>query len=262
MPKLSTHQSSEFVKVLYLGDSGTGKTGSLVSLVEAGYELRVLDFDNGLDILAAFIKEQCPTRLDAVDFETRRDKYKGGPAGPIVDGAPKAFAESMRLLNKWPDGSIPAEWGPNTVFVIDSLTGTGRAAFEWAKGMNPMAKEPRQWYNSAQQAVDQLLSLITSEPFRCNVIVIAHVQLVEDKHTGAIRGYANSIGKALGPLIPTYFNNMILAHTVGVGKNAKRSITTVPTSLLDLKSSAPFKVEAELPLGTGLATLFKQLKGK
>jgi hypothetical protein len=261
MPKLSAHQSSDFVKVLYLGDSGTGKTGSLVSLVKAGYQLRVLDFDNGLDILAAYIKNECPDKLDAVDFETRRDKYKGGPVGPTLDGPARAFAEAMRLLNKWPDGTIPAEWGPNTVFVMDSLTGLGKAAFEWAKGMNPMAKEPRQWYHAAQQAVDQLLALLTSEPFRANVIVIAHVQIVTASD-GSVRGYANTIGKALGPFVPTYFNNMILAHTVGVGKQAKRSITTVPTSLLDLKSSAPFKVEAELPLGTGLATLFEQLKGK
>jgi hypothetical protein len=261
MPKLSAHQSSEFVKLLYLGDSGTGKTGSLVSLVKAGYKLRILDFDNGLDVLASYIKQECPDKIDNVDFETRRDKYKGGPVGPALDGPARAFAEAMRLLSKWSDDTVPAAWGPDTIFVMDSLTGLGKAAFEWAKGMNPMAKEPRQWYHSAQQGVDQVLSLLTSEPFRANVIIIAHVQLVKQPDD-SYRGYANTIGKALGPMVPTYFNNMILAHTVGVGKQAKRSITTVPTSLLDLKSSAPFKVEAELPLGTGLATLFEQLKGK
>jgi hypothetical protein len=260
MSKFSTHQSGKFVKLLYLGDSGTGKTGSLVSLVKAGYDLRILDLDNGLDVLRAYVNVECPDKIDNIDFETRRDKYKGGPVGPMLDGPAKAFIECLKLLNKWTDNTVPAEWGENTVFVIDSLTGIGKAAFEWAKGMNPMTKEPRQWYHTAQQAVDQLLALLTSEPFKANVIVIAHVQVVTQQD-GTVRGYANTIGKALGPMVPTYFNNMILAQSRGVGQGAKRTITTVPTALLDLKSSAPFKVEAELPLGTGLATLFEKLKG-
>ena len=53
MPKGSEHKSRKYVKLLYLGDSGTGKTGSLVSLVQAGYKLRVIDLDDGLDALTA-----------------------------------------------------------------------------------------------------------------------------------------------------------------------------------------------------------------
>ena len=50
MPNLSKHQSSEFTKLLLMGDSKSGKTGALASLVLAGYKLRILDFDNGLEI--------------------------------------------------------------------------------------------------------------------------------------------------------------------------------------------------------------------
>jgi hypothetical protein len=143
---------------------------------------------------------------------------------------------------------------------MDSLTGLGKAAFEWAKGMNPNAKDPRQWYFQAQQAMDNVLSLLTNENFKANVIIIAHVQF-QEQNDGTTRGYANAIGKAMGPMIPTYFNTMILARSSGMGKNAKRTISTVPTSMIDLKNPAPFKVDDELPLGTGLSTLFKQLKG-
>ena len=41
--KLSEHHASRFVKVLYIGDSGTGKTGSLTPLVGAGYNLENLE---------------------------------------------------------------------------------------------------------------------------------------------------------------------------------------------------------------------------
>lgn len=260
MPKLTEHHSGKFTKVLYLGDSGTGKTGSLVSLVAAGYKLHVVDYDNGLDVLKEFAKRDCPDKLSNVDYITLRDQYKAGPTGPMVAGVPKAMVNTIKYLTKWDDETVPAEWGADHILVLDSLTGLGKAAFEWAKGMNPGAKEPRQWYHTAQQAVDNVLSLLTSEAFHANVIVIAHVQFIEDKTTGSIRGYANTIGKALGPMVPTYFNTMILARTSGQGASVKRTISTVPTSMIDLKNPAPFKIDQELPLGTGLSTLFAKLK--
>ena len=260
MPKLSQHHSDDFVKLLYLGDSGTGKTGSLTSLVKDGYKLRILDLDNGLDVLRNFVMAECPDKIDNIDFETVRDQYKASPMGPIVAGAPKAFVDSLKLMNKWSDDSLPATWGGDTIFVMDSLSGLAKAAFEWSKGVNPGAKDPRQWYHAAQQAVEQVIALLTSATFKTNVIIIAHVQLIE-QNDGTMRGYANTIGKALGPTIPTYMNTMILARSRVVGQEAKRTIVTAPTSIIDLKNPAPFKVDKELPLGTGLSTIFKQLKG-
>lgn len=259
MPKLTDHHSGKFTKVLYLGDSGTGKTGSLTSLVADGYKLRILDFDNGLDVLKEYVMRDCPDKIGNVDYETQRDPYKAGPMGPVVAGLPKALVNSLKLLTKWTDDSVPSEWGPEYVFVMDSLTGLGKAAYEWAKAMNATAKDPRQWYHQAQQAVENVISLLTSEAFHANVIIIAHVQFVE-QNDGTMRGYANTIGKALGPMIPTYFNTMILARSSGAGANVKRTIATAPTSMIDLKNPAPFKLDQELPLGTGLSTIFNKLK--
>lgn len=259
MPTLDESISSQYVKILYIGDSGTGKTGSLESLVSAGYKLRILDLDNGLPILKSFIMKNCPDKIKNVEYETRRDKYKSTNSGPMVDGIPKAFVQSLSLMTKWTDGSVPAEWGQEYVFVIDSFTGISRAAFDWAQGMTPLAKDPRQWYKTAQDALRNVLSLLTNEAFKAHVIVIAHVELHEAPE-GGTKGYAKSIGQALGDEIPTYFNTMVLTARRGIGTNVKRSILTVPTALMDLKNPVPFKVDQELPLDTGLATLFKTLK--
>jgi Tfp pilus assembly pilus retraction ATPase PilT len=51
MPSMLDHESNELVKILVAADSGSGKTGSLASLVDAGFNLRILDFDNGLSVL-------------------------------------------------------------------------------------------------------------------------------------------------------------------------------------------------------------------
>jgi hypothetical protein len=262
MVALSQHKSHSIVKLLYIGDSGTGKTGSLVSLVKAGYQLRILDMDAGLDSLVQFIKHECPEKIDAVDTEFRRDKYRSGAngVGPVLAGQPKAFVGALELLTKWSDGSDPATWGPGTVFVLDSLTAFSRAAFEWAKGMNPGAKDPRQWYFQAQQGVENVIAMLTSEAFGCNVIIISHVQLKE-LADGTTKGYANSIGSALGPILPKYFSWMILAQSVGMGKSVKRTIATFPTGIIDLKTPMPFSMEAQLPLESGLATIFEKAKG-
>lgn len=257
MPKLSAHSSADFVKLLYIGNSGTGKTGSLVSLVKEGYKIRVLDLDNGIEVLKHFVLAQCPENVDLVDYETERDQYKSSALGPTT--RPKAFTNSLKLLDKWSDESIPAEWGADTIFVLDSLSGLGRAALAWATGLNPTSKDPRQWYKQAQDAVENVVATLTSEAFRANVIVISHVNLVEGAD-GMTKGYANAIGKALGPVLPRYFNTLILAESTGQGNNVRRKIKTVPTGMIDLKAANPFKVENELPLESGMATLFSALK--
>lgn len=255
MASLDQHQSDSFLKLMYIGDSSTGKTGSLASLLADGYKMKILDMDNGLDSLVQYGRATAPEHLGNVEFETIRDTYHATRMGPIVRKA-EAFVAGLELMEKW-GKEVEDE---NTIFVLDSLTTFGKAAFEWAKGMNPTAKDPRQWYFSAQGAVENVLALLTSEAFKMNVIIISHVNYKEVTE-GVHKGYASAIGSALGPTIPKYFNTLILAETIGAGANVKRRIKTVPTGVIDLKVSSP-KVDKELPLETGMSTLFKTLKGK
>ena len=252
MPTLDDHQSSDYVKLIYIGDSGTGKTGSLVSLLQAGYKLRILDMDNGLDSLVQFGK-LAGCDLSKVEYETFRDEYRSTPAGPKIKGQPKAFTGALDQLTKWSEIE-----DPNSFLILDTLSSFGRSAFEWAKGMNPTAKDPRQWYGTSQAAVEDTLAMLTGKGFKQNVIVMSHVNYKEVIE-GVNKGYVNAVGTALGPKIPMYFNSMILAEASGSGRNVRRRIKTLPTGVIDLKMPNP-KVEAELPLETGLATIVSQLK--
>lgn len=271
--KLSSHQSGKYSKLILIGDSGAGKTGSLVSLVAAGYHLKILDLDNGLSALRAFIKKDCPDKIDNVDFETLRDPIKPGANGPVVTA--KAFVEATKLMTTWSDGSDPSKGGEDEIFVLDSTTTLGKMAYEWAKAMAPSAKDPRQWYFAAQQAFENIIGMLTATTyentdeetgkttvypgFDANLIVIAHVnykELVE----GISKGYPTAVGSALGPTIPKYFDVMVQAEVTGTGKNAARKIRTVPTGIVDLKNPAPFRIEAEYPINDGMARLFEQLK--
>lgn len=259
MSALSLEPTNRLFKTLLIGDSGSGKTGSLISLIQAGLRLRVLDMDNKLQtgILPALIKQQCPEKAALVDFESLRDKLKASPMGYILDGPPKAFAGALQLMDKWSDGTRPEAWGADHVFVLDSLTFLSDAAFEWTKAMNPSVKDPRQWYGAAQQAVEAVLAKLTSSSFNTNVIVIAHVSWV-DRPDGTMRGYPASVGKALGPTIPAYFDNMIMAQTKVGGK---RELQIAPTAMVDLKNPTLGKLAQALPIETGLKTFFDAVKG-
>jgi len=261
MTTLDLFVTKPFVKLLLVGDSGTGKTGALFPLIEDGYKIKFLDYDNKIasGILPILIRARCPDKMKNVDVETLRDPLRASALGPIVDGMPQAFVKGMELLDKWSDKSIPKAWGvhdPNTILGIDSLTFLSDSAFNWAKGMNPSAKDPRQWFYTAQQAVEGVIALVTSSKFECNVIVIAHVDW-QNRPDGTMKGYPTTVGKALGPTIPAYFENMALCQTVA----GKRTIQTAPTALIDLKNPAAFKMVPTMPQETGLRDFFKALRG-
>lgn len=259
MPSLTEHHSGAITKLLLIGDSGSGKTGSLTSLARAGFKLRILDLDNGVDSLAAFLRHEEPAKLANVEYETRRDSYSPSPSGPIIKGMPKAFAEAMKLMTTWTDGTHPAEWGKDYIFVLDSLTALGRCAFEWAKGMNPTSKDPRQWFYAAQRAVEDCIAMLSSEAFNTNVIIISHITYLE-LADGTSRGYPSAVGTALSKHVAKYFNTLILCESRGSGDNVKRRLHTVPTSLIDLKNPAPFQLDKAYDISDGMAQIFNTLR--
>ena len=268
MPTLEKHQSNEYTKLLCLGDSGSGKTGGLAPLVNAGYHLRILDMDNGLESLKQQVLRLCPEKIANVEYRTLRDKRKASPSGPIIDGSPKAFIEAIRMLDRWRyvdggneiDLGVPAEWGPDVILVIDSLTFLSDAAYDWREPLTPKGKEgkydQRAVYKDAQDAIESVLALVTSEAFRTNVIVTSHVKYV-DNPDGTKKGYPTAVGSALSPQIPRYFNTVALFQTKAGGK---RTLHTAATAMIDLKNPKPFEMAKEYPIETGLADLFKVLR--
>lgn len=265
MAPLKDKTLDSLVKICYIGDSSTGKTGSLTSLAKEGYKIRVLDFDNGVGTLRSYVLKECPEKIVNIDSIQVRDKTTlgtsialGGKRGPMI-AKPEAFTKGLEFMEKWDDGSNPAEWGPEYIFVLDSLSAYGKAALAWATGLNPGAKDPRQWFFAAQKAVEDTIALLTSAEFNTNVIIISHINYKEVTE-GVSKGYVNAVGSALGPIIPRYFNTLISTETVGFGKQLKRTIKTIPTGVVDLKTPVAHSVSAELPLETGMADLFKLIK--
>jgi len=263
MPSLANHQSNQFTKLLLIGDAKSGKTGSLVSLVKAGYKLRILDFDNLLDILKFKVIEECPDKLDNVEFVTVRDNYKAGASGSQIDGKPKAWITAIKLLDNWKyddtDLGRPADWGPDCILIVDSLSRLCDAAYDFHESIIPRGKsgdyDGRAVYGNAQDDVEKVLAMLTGRGFATNLIVIAHGTYM-DLPDGSKKIFPQGVGQKLSPKIPQYFPNYIRYRN----KGGKRTIQTTSDAMIDLANPRPDKVEKELPIETGLATLFEALR--
>lgn len=274
MPKASEHQSQTATKMLVIGDSGAGKTGALYSLVEAGYKFIISDFDNGLDFLFAMVKRENPKLLDNIIYETFTDKMRAVGGKVLPYGAPTAFTSSMNAMTKWEFGKKGTDeyynlgnigdWDEKTIFVVDSLTFCSMAAMRMTLAINGRTGKPP-WqsdYGDAQGLIESMLALLYSTSVKCNVIVLSHITTIGNEADGTMHRYPMSIGKALSPKIGSYFNTMVSVKNKGVGSSAKRVIRTVSEGILELKVPLPpGLIDIDLPINTGMATLFRELKG-
>lgn len=263
MPKLDAHQSNEFTKCLLIGESKSGKTGSLTSLVKAGYRLFILDYDNGLDVLKQYVLKECPEKIGNVEFVTLQDKRKATQSGSIIDGTPRAFSDGIKLMDRWKygdvDHGVPATWGPDCILVLDSLSRFSDAAYDWRFPLTAKGKggqiDNRMTYFDAQQAVIEAIATLYGIHFACNVIVIAHIRYL-DLPDGTKKGFPQSVGSAICSEIPQYFNTYVMYENIG----GKRTLRTTSTPLIDLANPAPFAMAPKYPIETALADVFSVLR--
>jgi hypothetical protein len=267
MPDLAQHQSAQTTKVLVLGDSGGGKTGALASLAASGYNLRIIDVDNGLDVLANLLTDPSseylkrdPKALERVKYETLTDSMKAS-GGSIRPAKATVWQRAVKLLEDWPGLGSVTTWTPQDVLVIDSLTMLSTAALNFILALNGrLGGHPQlQDWGAGQTLIESFVQALYDESVRCNVVMNCHIKYVGEEN-GPARGYPNTLGQALPPKIGRYFNSILLVRSVGQGTKLSRKVLTSPTGLIELKNTAPLKVQAEYDLAWGLADYFAAVR--
>jgi len=279
MPTLDVHSSSVCTKLLLMGDSGTGKTGALVSLVLAGYKLYILDFDNGVDIIRnLLVTAGRPDLLQNVDVYTLTDPMMTS-GSHLVPKEATAWTRMVKLLGEWPGVGPVQKLGEKDILVLDSMNFAGRAAMRFiAKLNNRLAVPPQiQDYFDAQRMIEGLCAQLYDEAVRCNVIVLTHMReisqtreqtnakgnVIQMRVEGTEKMYPETgAGKAMSPVVGRFFNSVLLADIVGSGSATRRLIRTQPHGNIGLKNSAPGLVKSEYPLDTGLAQYFAAVRGE
>jgi hypothetical protein len=268
MPALKDHHSTQTTKLLFVGDSGAGKTGALASLAGAGYKIRILDLDNGVDVLHDLLtsKSYPPDAIANVEsVVTLTDKMKN-VNGKLMPAKATVWQRAVGMLEDWTDGDLKfgpiTSWDTNTVLVIDSLTFLGNAAVQYVVALNGRLHEDRPHladWGVAQGLIENLIRKLYDENVKCNVIVNCHQKLIEGPDQ-TMKWQIASPGKALAPIIPRYFNTVLLARSSGRGSNIKREIFTSSQGTIECKNTAPSKVKPSYPLESGLAEYFAAVR--
>lgn len=264
MATLASKHKNDPMKLLLIGDSGTGKTGALASLARAGFELFILDYDNGTDILESILDEKAKLKVH-VETLTDTGKLVGvGTGQKITKTNPQAFPLGLGLLTKWVDRETKEDFGPvsswnkNRVLVVDSLSFMGMAALDYILAKNGRSgDQPFQSdWGEAMRMLEQTLQILYSAEVKCHVVVLSHIVYQQTEGSGLTKGLPMGLGQQLPPKIGRYFNFMLLSKSRGSGDSVKRVLLTKPEGLIEVKCpivSAP----KELPLETGLADIFR-----
>lgn len=213
MPSIIDHQEDAPLKLLLIGKSGAGKTGSLASLVTAGYNLRAVDTDKGMASLrsllthpgypyARLIRERNIDLRNAVRYvpidtsmklrQVTRQISQGKTTTETllapVDA--KAWPRAVELLAHWKDEDTDfgpvTTWGIKDVLVIDSFSTLAKCAYYFSQAMNSRLGARDEGFDyqrdigAAQSQLTRLLELLYDSSVKCNVIVISHITWVDE----------------------------------------------------------------------------------
>lgn len=295
MPDILDHHSSETTKLFAIGRQGNGKTGMLASLAAVGYKLRILDFDNGTDILKNLLtqdyypyksfmeKNKIPLRGAILTYTITEEMIKHRSEDRFIPKSAKGWGKMVSMLENWKEGEInlgPIEsWGSDTVLVFDTFATCSDLAYNYIQELNGRLGARQEGYDyqrdvgGAQGILKNLIQKIFNPIIKCNAIFNSHITFVDESRGTSERprvdgvvtdptGYPQAIGRALSPVVGKYFNSTLLIDQTGSGQSAKHEICTVPMKGVSVKNANPGGLKAKYSIESGLAEIFAALRGE
>lgn len=273
------------VRMLLSGFPGSGKTGALASLANAGWKLRILDFDGNYEVLKHYVKPNAD--VDIVSFE---DPVRMGSRTMGVDGVPTAFVDADRLLDRWrykdgdnwTDLGASKQWGKDTIVCLDGATGLARAC--WYKALvltNSRADgDMRRVYDLAGGEFTAFIQRCTSSSNGYHFLCISHLRIIGPPEVGRtddetvkeakrfqgnaipLRLYPDAVGTKVSFKIAGDFPAHIRARVDDTTGKPKRVLDYMPTTEVDLKlpaSEEALKALGKLDAADGLVKIFAAL---
>lgn len=286
MTNAATLLRNPALRIMVVGFPGTAKTGMLASLLNAGFKIRMLDFDGNIDPLLQYADQSMLGNLDVVYLE---DKLKARSQFIEPIGIPKAFTTALDLMDEWKytdeaghevNLGKSEDWGPDTIVVLDSLTKMGDAAKRRAMKLlnkTPANTTDRVW-GLAMQEQSAFIEKLTSANNRFHVIVLAHLKIISprDIRDGdsqltqhikeqmadvvPTRFYPRALGWQLPQEIGGEFPVILEAEKVTKGGKTVRTLNLEPKVLLDVKFPGPYpEGKSRLDISDGMLRVFEAL---
>lgn len=231
-------------KALVYGETGTGKTYSVSSLIPTGQKIRVLAAESncvsGLEVALrdydkqvklgkkpAIAEDQFALMIPSRPKRTAADLVAS--QGKFIQTALESqfktadpnrnkytrYLEILKSTSGFVDnktgknyGSID-DWGDDTTLVVDSLTIICEAIQAATVGGKLAISQPE--WGVMQKSLQELLRMLT-EDFRGNLVLLAHPVKEIDQLLGVTKIYPSNLGQALNNLLPTFFSEVLWSY--------------------------------------------------
>lgn len=286
----------ESLRIMIGGWPKGGKTGAVVALLNAGYKVRVLDFEGNYDVLLNYAKPETLANLDIATFQDKQSTDGATAWDSDVEAKKMAYSQAIQQLKDWKttdaDGnpvSLGASytWGPDTVLVVDNLTRLGEMSFRRARRiLNKKAGQVdvKAWGLAVDELVN-FLAWMTRKTNHFHLVVLAHWQMLgpdipmssasEDNEIKDLKkqiateraamletklfpkGVTKENSRNIGSFLPV----LLEAKRIVNGSKVKRVLLTETDEAVDLAFPVP-GAEKSYPIETGLATIFELLGAK
>ena len=230
--------------ILQIADSGCGKTHSLVTLLDAGQNVRLLSAEsNCLPVIQKALRARealvaagkkapmspgqfaicVPERpkKSSVDFA----KAQESSLGKSIDAAFKTNSLNRAKYNRFVNICLAAsefkdsftgesygkvdDWGEDTTFVVDSLSILSESIMAHVVGDKVAISQPE--WGVMQGILLPYLTFLT-EDIGCNFILTAHPNKEVDQNLGVTRIYPSNLGQALNTKIPGKFSEVVWCY--------------------------------------------------
>jgi hypothetical protein len=248
------------VKILLMGPSGTGKTYFIGQLIEAGFKVRALFVEPGMESVGQYFqdkKKPLPDNYDphyiapaatpwaalissAKSLNTLDQKALANMTDPNKSKY-NEFIEVLTTLSNFKSdhtGEILGaadSWGTDTFLVLDSLSGISTAAMNLVVGGKPV-KSQADW-GMAMDTIERFITKLTTD-LRCHVLLISHIEREGDEISGGSTVGVSTLGKKLAPKIPRFFSDVILTQRTGTEFTWSTAATGVDTKARNVPISA------------------------
>ena len=219
-------------KTLLLGGTGTGKTYSLGRLAEIGYKVRILFLEPGQETIGKYfadrgkpipgniawhyVRPTAPSWSAMMNMAKKINTLSFKAMSELSDPDRSQYAEFLDILGacaRFVDdrsGEVLGQvddWGTDTVFAVDSLTGLSIAAKNLVTGAKPVVA-PGEW-GTAMDNLERFLTNLCMQ--HCHVVLIGHLEREVDEVSGGIQNMASTLGKKLAPKLPRFFSDVVQA---------------------------------------------------
>lgn len=229
---------------LLCGGTGTGKTHSIRTLVDAGITPFIIFTEPGMRTLAdvpadklhwMYIKPATVSFTDLIDNAEKINQLSYKSLSNLNDMNKSKYQQFMAVLGAAHNfrcdrtGEVFGDvstWNTDRAIVLDSLSGLSRMAMDLVVGAKPM-KSQGEW-GVAMDNLERVLNKFTDDT-RCHYVMISHLSREKDEITGSILNMPATLGQKLAPKIPQGFDDVIMCKKNG--KNFTWSTTDTSTDL-------------------------------